>query len=63
VIEVGLFGRAVHALVEDAPAARATFPALLAARGIALRGIEEIAPSLEDVFVARIQAEGGAPVD
>jgi ABC-2 type transport system ATP-binding protein len=63
VIEVGLFGRAVHALVEDATAARAAFPALLARNGIAVRGITEIAPSLEDVFVARVQAEGGAPVD
>jgi ABC-2 type transport system ATP-binding protein len=63
VIDIGLFGRAVHALVEDAATARAAIPLLLTARGIAVRGIAEIAPSLEDVFVARIHAEGGAPVD
>jgi ABC-2 type transport system ATP-binding protein len=60
VIEVGMYGRAVHVTVEDAAAARAQLPAWLEARGIVCGGIAEIAPSLEDVFVARVHAAGGA---
>jgi ABC-2 type transport system ATP-binding protein len=63
VIEAGMFGRAVHVIVRDAEGARAKIPGLLAERGIALDGIEEIAPSLEDVFVSLVHMEGGAPVD
>jgi ABC-2 type transport system ATP-binding protein len=59
VIEAALFGRAVHALVEDAAAATRELPALLAARGIAVRGITPVRPSLEDVFVALVRREGG----
>ncbi len=63
VVEVGLYGRQVHALVRDADAARATLPGLLAAKGIDLRGMAVIEPSLEDVFVAMVHAAGGAPED
>ena len=62
--EAGLFGRAVHARVRgDAAAARAAVARRLADAGVALLGIQEITPSLEDVFLARIAEEGGAPVD
>jgi ABC-2 type transport system ATP-binding protein len=60
VIEVGLFGRNVHATVRDAAAAALEIPRLLAGRGIAVHGIEPITPSLEDVFIARVREEGGA---
>ncbi len=60
VLEAGMFGRTVHAAVRDAAEARAAIPAALAERGIALAGIAEIAPSLEDVFISRVRAEGGA---
>lgn len=60
VLEVSMFGRAVHVVVEDAPQARAALPEWLAARNVTVRSIEQIEPSLEDVFVALVRAEGGA---
>lgn len=61
--EVGLFGRSVHALVTEQTAGEATIRARAAAAGIAIEGLAPIAPSLEDVFVARVQDAGGAPVN
>ncbi len=60
IIEAAMFGRAIHITVGDVARARASLPALLGSCGIAVRGMEEIAPSLEDVFVSLIRAEGGA---
>jgi ABC-2 type transport system ATP-binding protein len=60
VIEASLFGREVHLVVEDEPAARRTLPALLAERGLACRRLARVRPSLEDVFVALVRREGGA---
>ncbi len=58
VLDTGLFGRNVHAVVRDLAEARAAIPERLAARGVTLLSLEPIAPSLEDVFVARVRAEG-----
>jgi ABC-2 type transport system ATP-binding protein len=55
VVEVGLFGRAVHVLPRDAAALQRALPALLAAAGRRLDRIRTIEPSLEDVFVALVQ--------
>jgi ABC-2 type transport system ATP-binding protein len=63
IIEAGMFGRTVHAIVRDEREARAGIPELLAARGVAVMGIETIPPSLEDVFISLVHQEGGAPVD
>ena len=60
ILEAAMFGRAVHCAVDDAKAAAARLPALLAARGLAVDRITPIAPSLEDVFVALVRREGGA---
>jgi ABC-2 type transport system ATP-binding protein len=60
IIEAAMFGRAVHVTVEDAARAKASIPAWLESHGLAVHGIEEIPPSLEDVFVSRVRAEGGA---
>lgn len=60
VIEASLFGRAVHAMVEDAAQAAATLPAWLAQRGIACRRVSPVPASLEDVFVSLVRREGGA---
>jgi ABC-2 type transport system ATP-binding protein len=63
ILEAGLYGRAVHVLVQDRDAGRESITSRLGAAGIALAGLREIAPSLEDVFVARIAAAGGAAID
>ena len=62
ILEAAMFGRAVHVVVRDVAEARATIPAMLESRGVAVRSIEGIAPSLEDVFVSLIRAEGGAVI-
>jgi ABC-2 type transport system ATP-binding protein len=55
-----MFGRKVHVVVEDEGVAKEAIPALFAKRGIPFEGIERVAPSLEDVFVALVREEGGA---
>jgi ABC-2 type transport system ATP-binding protein len=60
IAEASMFGRAVHVVVDDAVRARATIADGLAAHGVAVRSMVQIEPSLEDVFVALVRAEGGA---
>ena len=60
VVEAAMFGRAVHVAVENAQAAAAALPALLAARGLDVTSVTPVRPSLEDVFVALVRREGGA---
>jgi ABC-2 type transport system ATP-binding protein len=60
VSEVSMFGRAVHVVVEDAAEGRVALAAALQARSIGVRSVERVEPSLEDVFVALVRAEGGA---
>ncbi len=60
VVEAALFGRDVHVMVEDAAAAREYLPVLLAGKGLPIRSIEAVRPSLEDVFVSLVHREGGA---
>ena len=62
IVEVGLFGRAVHAVVSDEAEAERSIRAACAAAGLQLTGSARLAPSLEDVFIARVHAEGGAPL-
>ena len=58
VLEVGMYGRAVHVTTTRAdPEALA---AVLTAAGRRLDRMGPVAPSLEDVFVALVQREGGA---
>ncbi|HET9066601.1 MAG TPA: ABC transporter ATP-binding protein [Gemmatimonadales bacterium] len=61
VLDAGMYGRLIHAAVRDLEEARATLPGFLSEHGIALSDMREIAPSLEDVFVSLVRAEGGAP--
>jgi ABC-2 type transport system ATP-binding protein len=56
----GLFGRAVHVTVADEPAAGRAIGARLDERGVAHGDIERIEPTLEHVFIARVQSSGGA---
>jgi ABC-2 type transport system ATP-binding protein len=60
IIEAAMFGRAVHVVVEDIDRARSTIPAALESHGLAVLGMEKILPSLEDVFVSLVRAQGGA---
>ena len=59
VIEVGLYGRAVHVTVRDAERAREELPRVLAAAGLSVRGFQVVEPSLEDVFVALVHLSNG----
>ncbi|HEU5050666.1 MAG TPA: ABC transporter ATP-binding protein [Gemmatimonadales bacterium] len=63
VVEAAMFGRNLHLVVRDEDLAREAVPRLLAARGIDSGEIRRVEPSLEDVFVARVRAAGGAVVD
>jgi ABC-2 type transport system ATP-binding protein len=63
VVEVALFGRALHVTVTDAGAGRAAVISALSEQGRRVEDIREIVPSLEDVFIGLVQAAGGAPVD
>ena len=60
VLDVALFGRAVHVVVRDEAEARQVIPAALAAAGATGRGLERVRPTLEDVFVALVRGGGGA---
>jgi ABC-2 type transport system ATP-binding protein len=60
---VGLFGRAVHATVSDEADVERQLTARLDARGVRHGRIERIEPTLEHVFIARVQSAGGAKED
>jgi ABC-2 type transport system ATP-binding protein len=55
--EVAVFGRGLHVTADDSGAAEATIRERLGAQGIAIRRLEAIEPSMEDVFVAMIEHE------
>jgi len=58
--EVALFGKGLHALAADAPAAERAIRAALAAQDFRIDRIERITPTLEDVFVSLIEARDRA---
>jgi ABC-2 type transport system ATP-binding protein len=58
--EVALFGNGLHIVTDDAPAATNSIRSHLAARGYEVQRVEEIVPSLEDVFVSLIEARDRA---
>jgi ABC-2 type transport system ATP-binding protein len=60
VIEVGMYGRAVHLTVRDEEEARKAIPGFLRSHGIEMKSMESISASLEDVFVSLVKEEGGA---
>ena len=63
IIEAGMFGRALHVTVESEEGAAGLIGDRLAEKGMDFEGIEPIVPALDDVFIARVRAAGGAPVD
>ncbi|HEX6019942.1 MAG TPA: ABC transporter ATP-binding protein [Burkholderiaceae bacterium] len=62
VVETAMFGRSVHVALHDLQGAHEAIATRLAERGLALRALNPIAPSLEDAFVSVVRAAGGAPV-
>ena len=57
--EVAVFGGGLHVAVEDLDSGMRAIRSRLASAGIEIRRMERILPSLEDVFVALIEAEEG----
>jgi ABC-2 type transport system ATP-binding protein len=53
--EVAVFGNTLHVVTRREEDLSTYIPALLAARGIATKRLEQIEPSLEDVFVSLIE--------
>jgi ABC-2 type transport system ATP-binding protein len=62
VLDAAMFGRNLHVTVEDADTGAELVSAALARAGLRVDAIERIRPSLEDVFVSLVRAEGGALV-
>ena len=53
--EVALFGAGLHAVVEDAPGAIQAIQRELKDRDVRIERIEQVLPSMEDVFVSLIE--------
>jgi len=62
VVDVAMFGRALHVTVEDLDAGARTMNEVLQRAGRVVHAVAPVAPSLEDVFVSLVRAEGGAVV-
>jgi ABC-2 type transport system ATP-binding protein len=62
VLEAAMFGRALHVIVVDAEEGAAAVRRALSAAGRRVDHIAPVEPSLEDVFVSLVRAEGGAVV-
>jgi len=60
--EVAIFGNTLHLVVQNAEEAEARLRPFLAGHKITVRRLEPITPSLEDVFVSLIQAQGAPDV-
>jgi ABC-2 type transport system ATP-binding protein len=58
--EVALFGRGFHVVAADAAAVIEPIRQTLAAQHYTVEGVEQIVPSLEDVFVSLIEARDRA---
>ena len=58
--DVAVFGAGLHVTVEDVAAATTRIRQALESRGIEIRRLEPISPSMEDVFVALVEAQEGA---
>jgi ABC-2 type transport system ATP-binding protein len=57
VLDVAIFGRGLHVMVDDMDVTSARVRETLAGKNIAVENLERITPSMEDVFVALIEAE------
>ncbi|GBD33681.1 MAG: ABC transporter ATP-binding protein [Gemmatimonadales bacterium] len=59
VLEAAMFGRRVHAMVEEESSGRKEVAERLAGAGLSVSAIRPVAPSLEDVFVALVRRSSG----
>ena len=57
VLDVAIFGRGLHVMVDDLDATSERIRQALAGKNMAIESLEPITPSMEDVFVALIEAE------
>jgi ABC-2 type transport system ATP-binding protein len=62
VLESAMFGRSLHVTVEDAERGADVVRRTLEEAGREVHNLHAVEPSLEDVFVALVRAEGGAVV-
>jgi ABC-2 type transport system ATP-binding protein len=62
IAEAAFFGRAIHVAGQPGAPIETIVPATLRAHGLHLESLKQVAPSLEDVFVALVRREGGAVV-
>jgi len=62
ILDVAMFGRALHVTVDDAEAGTRAIREALASAGHTIQAVHVVEPSLEDVFVSLVRAEGGAVV-
>ncbi len=56
--EVALYGALVHVVTTDAEADRPLIIKTLEERGVTVRAVDHIAPSLEDVFISSVRQRG-----
>jgi ABC-2 type transport system ATP-binding protein len=57
ILDLAVFGAGLHVTVKDVAEATASIRQTLEGRGVTIKRLEAIQPSLEDVFVALIEAE------
>ncbi len=62
IVDVGMFGRALHVTVDEASRGERVLRDTLAEAGRSVEMVTAIEPSLEDVFVSLVRAEGGAAI-
>jgi len=61
VLDAAVFGRSLHAVVTDAQAALPRIKQVLEAQRVQVGRLEQIPPSLEDVFVSLTAARESKP--
>jgi ABC-2 type transport system ATP-binding protein len=62
VLDAAMFGRSLHVTVRDADEGREVVARAIAEAGLSVSDVHVVEPSLEDVFVSLVRAEGGAVV-
>jgi len=62
ILEAAMFGRTLHVTVRDAESGSETIRRTLRDAGRRVEAIAPVEPSLEDVFVSLVRAEGGAVI-